>query len=656
MIKTILTCFAIAIAPAALAQTPGFTPESLSELRRVFGTTPQPSPEILATQRAADISNLTRVLTQPDQSAIAAFVALNDAATPLTIDSLTLLSALANPTSDPAYFLMWHQISLDATAIDHAAEAEHSSRHQEQQGPPRASRALAIVHLAMFEAANVFDHRYQSRFPATETLSVAGASRDAAIVEAAYATMAWLYPGLEPRLAKGSATNLPTLDCLAATPPDEHFSLSAYHACSLARLGETKPETIRGREIGGVIAALVIASRLNDKANEPEPTFDKDSVLDPASSGSIPAARWTIDPVSTLVTQLGGRWGDVTPFAPGIDHSLYPSQSPQKQYLPTDPAKLATLPSFGAVRSFGMETRFGPNPAPINHDGLFVTQFWAYDGTASLCAPPRLYNQIALAALSHLEATPADAAAAALDPANTADVARYFALLNVGMSDAAIAAWGAKYTYQFARPITYIRAADQLAAANGTESVGPLWLPIGAQNTNAAKPFNITPPFPSYPSGHAVFGGTVFGIMRQFIKPNAAFTFRSDEFNGHNRDAFNYIRCNPTSDGVTPALFCDKRKLTVDCAERENADSRVFMGVHWLFDADDGITMGNKVAKQVFTLFQRIALPDSAARFSVNPPASATPKTVRATLVCDQVRFPAGWEAAFGDLTVTPVN
>jgi hypothetical protein len=40
------------------------------------------------------------------------------------------------------------------------------------------------------------------------------------------------------------------------------------------------------------------------------------------------------------------------------------------------------------------------------------------------------------------------------------DEARLFALLNIALADAGIAAWDAKYTYEFWRPVTAIQQAD----------------------------------------------------------------------------------------------------------------------------------------------------------------------------------------------------
>jgi hypothetical protein len=381
--------------------------------------------------------------------------------------------------------------------------------------------------------------------------------------------------------------------------------------------------------------------------------WDKDFVSRRVPGGSdYPYVQWTRDPISSLATALGGYWGTVKPFAMTSGFQFRPDEN---ILAAKQPATWDKLPSYKAVRDWGRDPRINPIPAndpnaPPKH-GLLLAQFWAYDGTANLCAPARLYNQIALSVLAQLESKPDDGYRA-IDLDSTVELARYFALINLAMADAAVAAWDAKYHFQYPRPVTYIRAFEE---KSGNPS-NPKWLPVGAQVTNSDQPYNITPPFPSYPSGHAVFGGAVFGMLRQFIKPEIVFQFQSDEFNGKNKDALNYIRCS-NEDATKDPLFCGKRDFNLDCAERENADSRLFMGVHWIFDADDGITMGNKVAREVYKKLLR-PLPNASSGAGMQPPKlfSAAEKK-RDDLLCAGVVLPRGLDGAdkFGALKVETV-
>src|SRR4029077_17318694 len=97
--------------------------------------------------------------------------------------------------------------------------------------------------------------------------------------------------------------------------------------------------------------------------------------------------------------------------------------------------------------------------------------------------------------------------------------------------DAGIACWESKYFYQLWRPVAGIRESDPGMGPTGLGDGNPAtvadqaWTPLGAPASNTMGP-NFTPPFPSYPSGHPTFGGTLFQVMRRFFGTNdIAFTF-----------------------------------------------------------------------------------------------------------------------------------
>jgi hypothetical protein len=48
----------------------------------------------------------------------------------------------------------WNRIAVDASGLDHTPGDDDSHTFGQQLGPGRASRAMAIVHIAMFEAVN----------------------------------------------------------------------------------------------------------------------------------------------------------------------------------------------------------------------------------------------------------------------------------------------------------------------------------------------------------------------------------------------------------------------------------------------------------------------------------------------------------------------
>jgi len=112
---------------------------------------------------------------------------------------------------------------------------------------------------------------------------------------------------------------------------------------------------------------------------------------------------------------------------------------------------------------------------------------------------------------------------------------------------------------------------------------------LGAPASNLMGP-NFTPPFPAYPSGHAVFGGALFQTLRNFYRTdNISFTFVSDELNGVTVDNSGTVR------PLLPRSFANLSQ-----AEEENGQSRIYLGIHWSFDKTEGIVQGRRIADHVF--------------------------------------------------------
>src|SRR5213078_2360153 len=83
-------------------------------------------------------------------------------------------------------------IAINASGLDHTPVAPGENRvFGEQLGPGRASRAMAIVHIAMFDAINAVDGKYQSYTGVRMPMNAV--SMQAAISQAAHDTLVALF-------------------------------------------------------------------------------------------------------------------------------------------------------------------------------------------------------------------------------------------------------------------------------------------------------------------------------------------------------------------------------------------------------------------------------------------------------------------------------
>lgn len=230
--------------------------------------------------------------------------------------------------------------------------------------------------------------------------------------------------------------------------------------------------------------------------------------------------------------------------------------------------------------------------------------FWAYDGANLIGTPPRLYNQIIRVIAWEKRDTDA-----AYDVRADGFV-RLFALCNAAMADAGKFAWLEKFKHEFWRPLTGVREHDlndgpSWDNATGTLSVDPLadpfWRTLGAPDTNSNN-IAFKPPFPAYPSGHATFGAACFQMLRRYYAnptetskapathqdaDNIAFSFVSDELNGASRQLYApYVADLPiTAQPGEVRTRVTRSFPSLKHAIFDNAFSRIFLGVHWRFDA-----------------------------------------------------------------------
>ena len=437
----------------------------------------------------------------------------------------------------------WNRVAIDASGLDHTEpvpEVEDRDDFAEQLGPGRAARAMAIVHIAMFDAINAIVGFYESYTDLPR--APRGVSARAAIAQAAHDTLVALFPAQTALI-------------------DEKLRQD------LLRIPNGREKT-NGIALGKAAAAAILAKRADDGSDHDEPLIDVDWPT------SDEPGHWRLDPVSQIPLALGAHWSEVEPFV---------LESAEQFRTPPPPA----MTSAAYTQAFDEAKRLGGDgigtPTERTEEQGFIGVFWAYDGTPSLCAPPRLYNQIAMTVAHKMRS-------------NSVQTARLLALVNVAMADTGIGVWESKYYWDFWRPVTGVRESDpgtgpSQAGDGNPNTLGDVdWTPLGAPASNVANGTDFTPPFPAYPSGHAGFGGALFQVLRRFYGTDRiSFTFVSDEFNGVTVGADGEVR------PLRPRFFG-----SLSQAEEENGQSRIYLGIHWAFDKTEGIAQGREIADYVF--------------------------------------------------------
>ncbi len=212
----------------------------------------------------AATSPLSAVADDKAQS-VEEFLGPNHAALPQTQD-LAPARPVPHGPSAVDRFRFWNQIAVDASGRDHTPLAPGETRvFGEQLGPGRSSRALAIVHIAIYDAVNSVQGGYQSytRIPRARV----GASVDAAIAQAAHDALLGVFK-----------SQAPLFDSLLAE--------------DLARIQASQPAKERGIAAGHAAAVAILALRVGDGSDHPEPRMGTDYVPSPAPG------VWRQDPIS----------------------------------------------------------------------------------------------------------------------------------------------------------------------------------------------------------------------------------------------------------------------------------------------------------------------------------------------------------------------
>jgi hypothetical protein len=263
--------------------------------------------------------------------------------------------------------------------------------------PPIQTRVNAITHLAIHDALNSIELRYEPYAGAHP--AARGASPEAAVATAAYMTLSITVPSQATALETTYDTYLAGLTCPSAFPD-----------C-----------VSDGIAVGSAAAAAILALRANDGAATPHA---------PYSAPLLPGVYQPTAP--NFAPPQFGNWGKVKPFA--LNHVTQ---------FRAGPSPLLNLRSGTYRREYQEVMAVGSaavRGAPQNVDSYEsrAARYWAGGGANANAIAQQVVAGRGLDLWQH---------------------ARLFALMNMAQADASFGVFNGKYHYNFWRPITAIHAA-----------------------------------------------------------------------------------------------------------------------------------------------------------------------------------------------------
>ena len=173
-----------------------------------------------------------------------------------------------------------------------------------------------------------------------------------------------------------------------------------------------------------------------------------------------------------------------------------------------------------------------------------IADFWA-DNPGATGTPPGHW----IAIVSQL---------ARNDGLSLTQAAEAYARVGIAVHDAFIVCWNGKYAFNLQRPVTYIQ-----------ENIDPSW-----------QPYIVTPNFPTFTSGHSTQSAAAARVLTHMfgVRPFTD-TTRSDH-------------------GLQPALP-SRSFASFEEAAAEAAVSRLYGGIHFSFDNNEGLNCGRCIGDAI---------------------------------------------------------
>jgi hypothetical protein len=357
---------------------------------------------------------------------------------------------------------------------------------EQRQTPVNHARTLALVHVAMFEAANAIEQRYQPY--RLRLVTDRNTSKELAAAVAAHDVLVSLFPERREALD----------DALA-------------QAANATTEGPARQRAIL---LGHKAAADLLALRADD--------------------GSDAAEDWR------PMTQPGVYIPTAIPLGSTVPGYKPWVMSSAAQFRPAPPPSLTSdtwTRDLNEIREVG-----GADSNTRTAEQTTIAKFWFQTG-------PRTYNPF----LRHL------ATAKQMD---LVDCARLYALVTMAAADSFIAVFDGKYAYNFWRPVTAIRDADQ--TGNPATLRDARWLPLGE-----------TPMHPEYPCAHCISSAAVAAVLIAIV---------GDEVG-------EITLTSPSVPGVT------RRWTRISDYRDEVSNARIWAGFHYRFSTEVARDMGRKIGE-----------------------------------------------------------
>ncbi|MFJ9646299.1 vanadium-dependent haloperoxidase [Streptomyces sp. NPDC004244] len=290
-------------------------------------------------------------------------------------------------------------------------------------------------------------------------------------------------------------------------------------------------------------------ARAGDGSDDPE-VYDGDTTTPGAWRPTGEAATADEGACQQPSDAVTPNWGKVKPFVIRSGSQFRP---PTLRGL-TSYDEMLNSPEYAAqvdeVRRVG-----AVDSTERTHEQTVVGWFWDHDLNGTYHPPGQLLQLTGTVAKTF--------------KLNTYDTTRLFALSALSLADAGITAWDSKYD----SPMNEWRPVSAIQATGGENAD---WQPLSADR--AGRPW--TPCFPAWTSGHANFTGAWAAAMQNYFgRDEASFVAQSED----PHTLVRYRRMNSFSQVAEEGEF-----------------SRLWLGVHFRWDAEDGREIGTNVGDYVF--------------------------------------------------------